>query len=440
MSTNAYILFPHGATWQIATVNGGHATLADMLPPEGDVSKISPQAIAERLKTELDRLGYAGQGVMLALSSADCWAASIDIAGLPRGDRKAMLYRLEEKLPMAAESIVADFAIGDARALGVCVREDAVSPLLHSLESHGVAVQSICAATFLAAQQLAEGTGPQILLIGEDDQINVIAIHDGVPTSWSLLPNQPAVLRLHLDVLLMELGDETVPIRSSGVPAVMVQNLNVKSVPVVPRQVAAIGGAAILESRLKPWIEFRRGALSISDPLRLHRRALEVLLGAAAIFLVCTTLGFLWRIHRYNEATTTANSRMSNEFLSTFPTWSVPSNLKTIVEGEHRKLVSRGAAGVPAEVNHSAMELFHGVLSRLPVDLKFKLESMSFHEDLFELQGRVRTYGDLETIAAATRLSGMDVPPPQAHRDAEGFWSFTLRGTRPPRPPAVARQ
>ncbi len=439
MSTTSYILFPHGTTWQIATVTGGHASLADMLPPEGDASQISPQLIAERLKTELDRLGYKGQGVMLALSSADCWAASIDIAGLPRGDRKAMLYRLEEKLPMAAESIVADFAIGEGRALGVCVREDAISPLLHSLESYGIAVQSICAATLLSAQQLAEGTGSQILLMGDDDQINVVSIHNGMPTGWSLLANQPDALRLHLDVLDMERGEEGVPIRACGISAAMIGNLSLKSVPVLPRQVSAIGGAAILESRLKPWVEFRRGALAISDPLRLHRQALDFLLAAAAIFLVCATVGFLWRSHRYNIAATTANNRMTEEFSAAFPSWSVPSNVKTIVESEHRKTASRGTGTLPNESSRSAMELFYGVLSRLPNDAKYKLESLSFQDDLFELQGRVRNFSDVDALAAAARLAGTEVPPPQVHRDAEGFWSFTLRGTRPVRAPTIAR-
>lgn len=438
MSTTSYILFPHGQTWQIASVSGGHATFSDMLPPEGDARQVSPQMIAERLKSELNRLGYTGQGVMLALSAAECWAASIDIAGLPRGDRKAMLYRLEEKLPMAAESIVADFALGEARALGVCVREDAVSPLLHSLESHGVAVQSIGTTALLAAQQLAEGSGSQILLIGEENQLNVIAIHNGIPTSWSLLPNQPEPLRLHLDLLAME-GGEDLPIRACGVPAATLGKLSAQSIPTAPRQVAAIGGAAILESRLKPWIEFRRGPLAISDPLRLHRKALDALLAAAAIFLICVTLGSLWRAHRYNTAAQVADRTMGDEFSAAFPGWSLPSNVKTVVESEHRKLLSRGSGALPAEASRSAMEMFHGILSRLPTDLKFKLESMMFGEGMFELQGRVRNVADVDALAAAARLAGTNVPLPQAHRDAEGFWSFTLRGTRPAQPPTVAR-
>lgn len=439
MATSSYILFPHGPTWQIATVTGGHVTFADMLPPQGGPHDTPPKLIAERLAAELARLGYTGQGVMLALPASDCLAASIDITGLARGDRKAMLYRLEEKLPMAAESIVADFVVGGNRALGACVREDVIAPLLHSLENFGVAVQSISPVALLAAQQLAEAGGSQILLIGEGDQINVLLIRGGVPVSWSLLPARNADLKLHVDMLAME-SDEDLPLRACGVQPVSLGGLAAQAVPIPPRQVTAIAGAAALENRLKPWIEFRRGSLAISDPLRQHRRALDALLGAVAVFLICLTLGLLWRAHRYQRDAQAAELKMADEFSATFPGWSVPVNIKTIVEKEHQKLITGGAGGLPPEANESAMRMLHAVLSRLPDNLKFKIEQMTFNDATFELQGRVRAFGDVDAMATAARQAGIDVPPPQAHRDAEGFWTFTLRGTKTATPSTVARQ
>src|SRR5947208_16541755 len=124
MSATTFILFPHGPTWQIATVTGGRVAFHDMLPPEGDMSA---RDVAQHLAEEFRRLGYTGQPVMLALASADCLAATIDVAGLPRSDRKAMLYRLEEKLPVAAESVVADFAVADNHEMAVRLRKEPVA-------------------------------------------------------------------------------------------------------------------------------------------------------------------------------------------------------------------------------------------------------------------------------------------------------------------------
>jgi len=80
------------------------------------------------------------------------------------------------------------------------------------------------------------------------------------------------------------------------------------------------------------------------------------------------------------------------------------------------------------------------VLNGLPGDSRFTLGRMTIEDSAFEIEGRVRSYENVDAIAAAARASGMDVPPPQTRKDSEGFWTFTLRGTRPTKPaPQVAR-
>src|SRR5207237_914428 len=68
------------------------------------------------------------------------------------------------------------------------------------------------------------------------------------------------------------------------------------------RQAAAIAGAAVLGGRRKAWVEFRRGPLAISDPLRVHRSALDGVVVAAAIVLVCLSVGLVWRASRDGRA------------------------------------------------------------------------------------------------------------------------------------------
>ena len=48
-----------------------------------------------------------------------------------------------------------------------------------------------------------------------------------------------------------------------------------------------------------------------------------------------------------------------------------------------------------------------------------------------DLEGRVRTFADTDALGAAARQAGLNVDPVKATRDAEGYWSFTLHGTRP---------
>ena len=231
----------------------------------------------------------------------------------------------------------------------------------------------------------------------------------------------------------MESGEDA-PIRATGLEGLSLDELGAQVIPIVPRQAAAIAAAAALEGRLSQWIEFRRGPLAISDRLRLHRKALDVLLTTAAIFLVCLTLGLLWRAHRYYREAKAADRQTADEFTATFPGWSLPANVRTVVESEHRKLAARGSGSLPPEVNESALRTLHTILSRLPPDVKFKVEHGIFNDTSIEIEGRVRSFNDVDALASAARQAGLDVPPPQARRDNEGFWTFTLRGSRRPKP------
>src|SRR4051812_46687104 len=118
-----------------------------------------PGAIAGAVAAALKAQGYRGEGVLLAIESSMCLCAPVRTEGLPtKHRRRAMTYRLEEKLPIAAEDVVADFIEGgpaaDAEALGTCVRRTALAPMVEALEESGVAVAAICPASLLALQHL----------------------------------------------------------------------------------------------------------------------------------------------------------------------------------------------------------------------------------------------------------------------------------------------
>src|SRR4051812_5723518 len=122
-----------------------------------------PRDLAAALKHALEANGYAGGPVVLALPASLCFTASIDKRDLPRGDGNALRFRLEEKLPFAAESVVADFVeVGDS-ALGVCCKRDWLEPRVAAMEAADIDIQWIAPATLLAAQAL--GSSEEFLLV-----------------------------------------------------------------------------------------------------------------------------------------------------------------------------------------------------------------------------------------------------------------------------------
>src|SRR4051812_19728408 len=147
MPGGPFVIFAGEETWRVTAPGAADDLRFDR--------EAAPKSIAAAVAAKLRGRGYQGEGVLLALPSAWCLAAQVSLADLPRHDRSAMAFRLEEKLPLAAENFTADFVTAGDRALGVCVANDKVKPLVEALENAGVVVQSVAPAAMLALQSRA---------------------------------------------------------------------------------------------------------------------------------------------------------------------------------------------------------------------------------------------------------------------------------------------
>ena len=107
MKSSSFILFPSDTTWTIVAPDGRELEATDAA---GAVAMLRP-----------------GQLVMLALPSAWCLPVTFDSV---RADRKAALFQMEEKLPVAAEDVTADIVSSGRKSMGVCVRTDRLRDLV----------------------------------------------------------------------------------------------------------------------------------------------------------------------------------------------------------------------------------------------------------------------------------------------------------------------
>ncbi|HZK82384.1 MAG TPA: hypothetical protein VFC46_14985 [Humisphaera sp.] len=454
MTGRSFILFPGAAMWRVGAVCNGQVAVMQAPLAEG----ARPAQIAASVSAALHDAGYSGEGTILAIPSSWCFAASIAVGDLPKNDRQAMLYRLEEKLPLAAEAVIADFihhggahaATSVETALGVCVQIDAVRPLVEALEAAGVAVASISPAALLAVQDIIESDKPaeapslHLMLLGCDagrSQVDLLVIDRSAPVSWSIVSSNISDLKFQIDMALME-ADEPPRIDACDIDATLVASLSrTIGQPIAIRAGGVLEAAGqfageIGSGRRRPWVEFRRGAMAIADPLLVYRKPLNFLLASAVALLVAISIAMFIRIARYERAAQLSEQKMVQAFSTQFPGWPVPANVKAVVESEYSKSAVRGGASLPIESGRSALQTLDDVIGKLPADARFTINQMTLEDSTFEIQGRVRSYEDVDAIAAAARKAGMDVPPPQARKDGDGFWSFTLRGARSARPPA----
>ncbi len=429
-----YVLFAGDEAWQVRSPAG-----VDDLRLE---PKASAGAIASQVAEALRGRGYQGQGVLLALPSAWCLSAVLAVGDLPRQDRAAMAFRLEEKLPLAAENFTADFVLtadGD-RALGVCASNEPLVSLVQALESAGVAVQSVTPAAVLALQSAIEDEeGDALVVWGEGDGVNVFSVDGGRPVAWALVPAEAHAVGLQMDVAAMELSGPR--LLAYDVAAELAEQLG-GPVDVVGRtaidDVVASRAGDVLTGALVPWVEFRRGALAIDDPLRVVRRPLNAALAAAAVLCVVLAGVFLFRGWRYDGLARRYEAELAEEFRREFPGWAVPANVRRVVESERTKVVGAGTSAVPAEARESALKVLHDVLAALPADTGMSIEQLAVNDTSLQIDGRSRSSADADVLAAAARAAGMDVSPPQTQRLPDGGWSFVVRGSKAARAPAAA--
>ncbi len=140
----------------------------------------------------------------------------------------------------------------------------------------------------------------------------------------------------------------------------------------------------------------------------------------------------MWHAQRYARAAESAQQAMVDKFVAAYPGQAVPSNIRSLVEAELRKAAARGGSdGLPPQATESALVMLHTVLTNLPADIQFKIEQMTFGDGSFTLEGRVRAIADADAIAAAIRRAQLDVAVPPARRDADGYYTVTLRKERP---------
>jgi type II secretory pathway component PulL len=393
--TTRHAIFLQSAGFRIAAVDERGVRWTSAAFRKGEVPAETDEGSARAspshdIAAALRAAGYRGDPVLLALPSMMCLPATISLAGISSRDRQAMLYRLEEQLPLAAEDFVADLVPGESSAFGVAVPLQSVRSLVDGLESQGVSISSITPAALLAIDEKSNGTR----FVRDDGMTSELRVAHGRLARWSLVQDS-----------LSEASeiDDT----------------------------AARRAASILAGAQRPMIELRRDALAQPDQLSNIRGALNAFLAAAAILMLLIAGAALVRAHRYNRAAEKTDAALVSEFQTVFPGWD-SSNVPAVVESEHRKLTATIASKLPTEARGSALGSLHDVIAAFPRTSTLSIDRMTFDDASFELSGSAASLQDIEALSRATRVNGMNVSPPQSHRDDDGKWTFTIHGEKLP--------
>lgn len=396
MAAPRHILFLSDTACRVGTIRRGGASLHEL-----ECDGACTLADAPRVVALLREQGHAGRPVLMAIPSHWCFAATLPASpDLPRHDRKALLYRLEEQLPIAAEQLVADFIhLPDGSILGLAARADLAKPWIDALEQSGIPIASITPTALLAAQDLASSQPSAILLLDTQSPrlIDQITVQDGRPVTWHLVS----------------------PATASAAPAI---------------HAALQMGSQILAGSATPFVEFRRDSLAPRDALSNHRRALDALLACAAMLFLALTASFLIRAHRYDMRAAALEKDLSSQFSTAFPDWPVPANVRSVLASEHRKALAETPAASTGTTPGSALRTLYAVIKSLPTDVRVQLTRINATDSAIDFDGRAPSLESLDTLSASLRAVGLQPAPPQARKDVSNTWSFTLRAALPDTP------
>lgn len=422
--------------WHIAITNDNGTRVVEVaLAPDAP-----PAQAAQRLAQSLREQGHTGEGVGLAIPSNTCLCAAISTSGLPRKNaRQAMVYRLEEKLPLAAEEIVADFADGNGHALGVCVQTTKLLPLIHALEEQGVPIELVCPTTVLALQhklEMLNGQKCDVVVWGDGERLEFFLLADGKPKAWHVLADGRADdLQLQLGMAALTVAHPLHVATSSIAMSTRdlidscpdAQLVNQDDEPLI--QAAAQGAHQILTGKQVAWVNLRRDAMAVAEPLRRVRKPIAAVVTAAIVWLACLNAVMLWRAAGYDRIARDHESQQAVLYGQLFPDRTVPVHIKSRLASEQRRLLGLGGGDARLSAPVPVLNLLRDALANLPQDVRYRIHELRLDENGLYIEGQARSHSGAEAIAASLNdHRGFSVESPRTEKLPQQGVAFTITG------------
>lgn len=425
-------IFADADAFRIATIERAGDGAVTEVPVDSDAS---PELRAATLAEALRAGGFVGAHAILLLPSTQCLCAAIPMAGLPTRQRgQAMLYRFEEKLPVAAEDLAADFIVSENSALGVGIERRLLDPLLDGLRGAGVRLRGACPASLLALQEWAETPNADagdhwVCWQGTAGRVELFRVIARRPVAWYVTSDDAADVVMHVRAV----GGGTQRVIACGLPAESVERLGAGGIAVEvaaswdARQTAVDATKAVLARRRLPWIDLANGGVPASQggAFAATGRAGRIAVAAAVVFAACLVAALFVRAARYERLAGRYEAQQQEVFHRLFPGAPAPVDVRSRLASEARTMTGDGASARP---DANGLLVLRDVLTFLPADTRFRVSDLRVEGRGFTLEGDVPTHGDAEAVAGALRRrDGFEVQPPRTEQRGAAV-GFTISG------------
>jgi type II secretory pathway component PulL len=413
-----------------------------------DVDFQAISAATETITGVLEGHGYAGEPVLLALSSGDVVSTTVANASGKALKRAALAFLVEPALPWSVEDSVLDFEpSGTSTALVVASEAAPLRQLISGLQERGICVASVTPLARLGlAEHLAKSRilAPRYALIwGHGETADLWLVENDRPVLWRwVLLEIPAVAQTLTQIALCEHEDFVLVGRNlpDQFLASLSEQTGLESVEAIPLEseepldCAAQQAAAVLAGRCDAPLELCRDQLAPADRRRSIRRELRLLQGAAVLLILVLGLTAGFKGGQIEAIRADCETRRSELFHELFPNEKIPVAVNTRLQSEVTRL--KGVRGESTDLPQLAPYL--GVLERLlqalPESLRFRLLEVRIENGRLYVVGQVRAHGDADRIADGLRSAGLDVGAPNTNRLEKEGVEFRISARVPPPP------
>ena len=397
-------------------------------------------AAREALAQTIAELDGNGRRICLGLPGEMVLAAAVDLTNLPRRRRHAaMLYRLEEHLPLDIEALTAVFLPpAGGQALALAVQTEQLLTLLDGLRQAGIEVDAICPTALLAFQEATRHDLPPAdhVIIPWARGTDILRLVDGAPVAWFTAPREAAEWRrcLEADLLAHPLQTPRAPVVLGPMPLDVGADESGASPPLTPVSkepaiaMAARGAAAVLSGKATPLADFRRGALAADGSWMGTGGLVKAAAGLALLFLATLAAAFYVEGVRYGQVTSDYESRQVAEYQRLLPYSPVPPSIPSRLKSEASRLAALSGATGEAPEPPNALDALRRIATGLPAGVRLKITQLQIRPSDLSIEGEAPAHTDAEALTQALSRTGLAVEAPRTESRASGGVSFTITG------------
>ena len=365
-------------------------------------------------------------------------------------DRDALIYELEDHLPLDAESMVADFVTvpevvasqlsksptqpnGTTESesnhatfvSAVAIETKQWQAIAEAFESNGIQIRCVIPAACLATRSLCQSrrfTDVVELVLCDDNRADFITVGSDTILGWKHLHLNAEAIRRHR--LLDPLSAETTVVVGADNDALeLIAGQTAVEPNDEPLETHWERGAELsLSKQSSRWFDLRRDQLAPADPLRPIASQLRWVAFAVAACLFAMVIGGWWRTHRIEQEIDQLRTQQQTEFKETFPGVRVPAALMRRVKSEHARVMGSRGASTQVELPRSAVAVMQDLLEGLPSDIRFRVTNISILNGRVDLDLQVRSPVDAGAFATSLSQAGFQVEPPvTTQKDSKTF-------------------